>query len=148
MSQPYNYDTDNHYEVTGKSDMMQYHVTIDRTGDEEFDIEVFQVNGKKKDSKGKKKGTIKADHESLEVKGLPRSLYVYRTGKIGTNIDFSYVKSGTTFFDMDFPSGDVGWSTSDKGIAGTWCKMGDVKKPKKGDPEQKIDCSFPGLKDA
>ncbi|RDL31919.1 uncharacterized protein BP5553_09321 [Venustampulla echinocandica] len=148
MSQPYNYITDNHYAVTSKSDMMQYRVKISRKGDENFETEVFQVNGKDEVSKGKKTGTMKSNTDSLEIKGLPRSLYVFRTGNIGTKLDFSYTKSGTTFWNIDFPGGDVGWSTDDKGVAGAWCTMGDVKTAKNVPAEQQIQCDFPGLKDA
>lgn len=143
LDQPYNYETNNHYALTGKSDIKKYRVKIFRNGAIAAEVEVFEVNGDKEVSKGKVAGAF-GDKKQLEVKGLPKSLFVFGHGDLGTEVTFTYTKSSAaTIFDVSFPDGDIAWSTKDKGIAGDWCQVGGVNGVSN---TQNIQCDFIGLK--
>jgi hypothetical protein len=142
LDQPYNYPINNHYALTGKSDMKQYRVKIFRNGDAAAEIEVFEVNGDQEVSKGKKAGEF-GDQKQLEVKGLPKSLFVFGHGDMGTEVTFTYTKSSAaSIFDVSFADGDLAWGSNDKGVAGDWCKVGGVNMVGN---TQYIACDFVGL---
>lgn len=143
LDQPYDYETNNHYALTGKSDIKQYRVKIFRNGATAAEVEVFEVNGDKEVSKGKVAGAF-GDKKQLEAKGLPKSLFVFGHGDLGTKVTFTYTKSSAaSVFDFSFPDGDIAWGTDDKGIAGDSCQVGSVNMVSN---TQNIQCDFIGLK--
>ncbi|PVI03235.1 hypothetical protein DM02DRAFT_626100 [Periconia macrospinosa] len=142
VEQPYNYNTNNRYALTGKSDMKQYRVKVFRNGGSAVEVEVFEVFGSEEVSKGKKAGEF-GDKKQIEVTGLPKSLFVFGHGGLGTEVTFSYTRSdAATLFDFDFPNGDMAWGSGEKGIAGDWCQVGGVNMVSN---TQWIYCDFVGL---
>ncbi|CAI6302075.1 unnamed protein product [Periconia digitata] len=146
LSNPYNYENDNHYALTGKSDIKEYRATIERKEDW-ASIDVFEVAGSKRIDKGTASGAF-GDGKQLkvELEKLSHILRVYGSGGIGTKVTFIYAKSDAdTLSDLSFSDGDIGWTTDDKSQKGRWC-VSEQWGGKDGDSRMEIiQCSFPGL---
>ena len=141
LSQPYNYHTDNHYELNDKADIRLYRLKIIRRGMEQFNVDVFEVNGQNEHLR-KERTDAPAHGEWMTIEGaLPmQDLNIKSNGDPGTLVEFSVGNKDA----LDFAAGDFSWKSDQNGTAGPMCSL--VSEVNNFSiTEQYFTCDFPVL---
>ena len=144
---PYDNVTDNHYQITRlpsddnntPADILQCSVQVDRTGNDDFSAEIFDVDG---NSQGTQDATLEDALDQFSVDGLPYPVTIQKTGNIGSEVRFTFEPASGGTPDPVF--GSFTWNTDSKGFSddisgdGSYCQVGDVASKK-----QSTKCYFP-----
>jgi hypothetical protein len=144
LSQPYNYNGDNHYALSTIGDLRFYRINILRRSDKMLDITIYEKNGEELIEK--KKQTDSPDHDkwlSVDDAFPKQYLSVQTNGSPGSVLKFQISTRHGSTTQTEFAEGDFAFKSDDKRIAGAYCY---VQAPNPlGVTSQLIYCDVPVL---
>jgi hypothetical protein len=142
LSQPYNYNGDNHYALDGFGDLRPYRISILRRSSKTLDIKIYEKNGAELIEKKTKTDSPEYDKWLSVDDALPKQdLSVQTNGDPGSVLKFQISMRHGSTTQTEFPEGDFSFSSDGMGIVGAYCEVGGVNNV--GNVEQQIDCDVP-----
>jgi hypothetical protein len=144
LSQPYNYNSNNHYALDGVGDLRLYRISIERRSSKTLDIKIYEKNGDELIEKKKKTDSPEHDKWLIVDDAFPKQyLLVQTNGDPGSVLKFQISTRHGTKTQTEFSEGDFSFSSDSTGVAGPYCQVGGVNNL--GVATQKIDCDVPVL---